>query len=157
VGRVGVSEPTGPYRIRLRGPWEVTLIDRDGTTEPPRFAYIPAEWQELFGDRAGTGVFRRRFNRPTGLEPSDEVWIVLTSVLGEVDFTINGRVSSPGESIRGVREYNVTAELQEHNLIDVRVTDDPAAHVGTPGGLWETVYLEIRTRRTEGSDECEGM
>lgn len=139
-----MSGTAEPYRIRLRGPWEVTLIERDGTAEPLRFAYIPAEWRELFGERAGTAVFRRRFNRPTGLGASDGIWIVLTSVPGEVAFEINGRVLSPGESTLDVRAYNVTAELQEHNLIELRVTDDPAAHAGRPGGLWETVCLEIR-------------
>ena len=137
----GMAEP---YRIRLRGPWEVALIDRDGTAEPLRFAYIPAEWRELFGDRAGTGVFRRRFNRPTGLEPSNEIWIVFQAIPGDVSFEINGLALSPCELTPERRAYDVTAELQEFNLMEVRVTDDPAAHAGRPGGLWETVWLEIR-------------
>ena len=139
-----MSSVSEPYRIRLRGPWEVTLIDRDGAAEPLRFAYIPAEWRELFGDRAGTGVFRRRFNRPTGLGPSDEIWIVFPAVPGEVSFEINGRALSPCELTAERRAYDVTAELQEFNLMEVRVTDDPAAYAGRPGGLWETVWLEIR-------------
>lgn len=138
----GIAEP---YRIRLRGPWEVTLIERDGTAEPLRFAYIPAEWRELFGDRAGTAVFRRRFNRPTGLEESDEIWIVFPAVPGEVSFEINGRALSPCELTPERRAYDVTAELQEFNLMEVQVKDDPASHAGRPGGLCETVYLEIRT------------
>jgi hypothetical protein len=152
-----MSETVEPYRIRLRGPWEVTLIERDGTAEPLRFAYIPAEWRELFGDRAGTGVFRRRFNRPTGLGPADEIWIVLTSVPGEVKFEINGRALSSCALTAERRAYDVTAELQEHNLIEVHVTDDPAEHAGTPGGLWETVCLEIRAGGTEGSEGSEGV
>ena len=74
-----MSSTNEPYRIRLRGPWEVALIERDGTAAPLRFAYIPAEWRELFGERAGTGVFRRRFNRPASgdawcFHRGDDLW-----------------------------------------------------------------------------------
>jgi hypothetical protein len=136
-----------PYRIRLRGPWEVTLIDPAGAAEPFRYAYIPAAWTELFGDRPGTAVFRRHFNRSPGVEPDDQVWIVLPAAPGQVEFQINGHPLEPGESSRESLAFDVTPHIQEFNVLEVRIADDPADHPGSPAGLWDTVLLEIRAGR----------
>jgi hypothetical protein len=137
-----------PYRIRLRGPWEVTLIDTAGAAEPFRYAYIPAEWRELFGERAGTAIFRRHFNRSPGQEPDDRVWIVLPAAPGRVEFQINGHSLTPGESSAQRLAFDITPHIGEFNVLEVRITDDPAEHAGRPGGLWDTVVLEIRGGRT---------
>lgn len=137
-----------PYRIRLRGPWEVTLIDPSGAAEPFRYAYIPAAWTDLFGDRPGTAVFRRHFNRSPGVAPEDQVWIVLPAAPGHVEFQINGHPVAPAESTPQSLAFDITPHIQEFNVLEVRITDDPAAHAGQPGGLWDTVLLEIRGGHT---------
>ncbi|QDU41432.1 Glycosyl hydrolases family 2, sugar binding domain [Maioricimonas rarisocia] len=138
------------HRIRLRGPWEVAL-GKVGESAPADASFrrvtMPASWQELFGNEAGTGWFRRRFNQPTGLEPHERVCIALPDVPGDVHMALNGTdvASQPASASRLVAD--VTDLLQLANRLEVRVTFDPGESPETPGGLWQTVHLEIHNEK----------
>jgi hypothetical protein len=157
---------TEPYRIRLRGPWEVAWrrsreprvesqesrveSQRDRATpdsdagSAPEFdtQYLPAAWRELFGEEAGSARFRRRFNRPTNLGPQQRVSIVLQDVAGGVSLWINRHpVAAAKAQERAV--FDVTEHLEDYNLLEVEIAFDPAHDRHSPGGLWQPVLLEI--------------
>src|SRR5688572_10261437 len=78
------------HTIRLRGPWELEPVERfvprsDGTYSsqmhelpPPCRCQMPADWGEALGnDFLGVVRYSRTFNRPTNLDPHEEVWLVV--------------------------------------------------------------------------------
>lgn len=141
------------HRIRLRGPWEFAL-GKLGESAPAdasfRPATMPASWQELFGDRAGTAWFRRRFNQPTGLEPHERVLIALTDVPGEVRLSLNGVPAELRSDAERRRVADVTELLALANRLEVSVTFDPGENPGVTGGLWQIVFLEIHNEKRAG-------
>ncbi len=104
---------------------------------------MPASWQDLFGDRAGTALFRRRFNRPSNLGPEQRVRIVLSRVQCDVTLRVNGDpvaiTTGPAEEIVG----DVTDQLREFNLLEVELCCDQISDSDGPVGLWRPVVLEI--------------
>ncbi len=82
------------HSIRLRDPWE---------TEPAR------------GD-SGRVRLGRRFGRPTGLGPSDVVWLVVEGAAPSGVVTLNG---SPLGEAPG--RFDVTTELAERNHVTIEV------------------------------------
>jgi hypothetical protein len=105
---------------------------------------MPATWQSLFGDAAGTARFRRRFNRPTNLDPDERVFLVFGGLAGWVRVSLNGAELGSLSAGHDPAEFDVTPRLAPRNTLDVEVTFDPAAVAGRPGGLWAPVALEIR-------------
>jgi hypothetical protein len=110
------------HTIRLRDPWDV---------EPAA---------------GGLRRHRRFFNKPTGLEAGDRVWIVVEGAVGFVELTLNG--SPPphtGEQGSGEdsasRAYDVTALLNLRNELVIVTSDAPSSSRGE-------VRLEIRTPST---------
>jgi hypothetical protein len=83
-----------PHAIRLRDPWK----------------------QEL---RAGGGtLFTRHFHRPTGLDDSSRVWLVIEGVTGAAEVTLNDRrLEGSGPIVR----CDFTAELRPNNLLAIAV------------------------------------
>ncbi len=102
------------HSIRLREPWESEPVDGD----------------------SGRVRLCRRFGRPTGLGPSDVVWLVVEGAASPGVVAINGRLlgeAGPGTPVR----FDVTSELAERNRVTIEV-DLPTA--GPPLG---EVRLEI--------------
>ena len=98
------------HSIRLREPWESEPVD----------------------GAAGRVRLGRRFGRPTGLGPSDVVWLVVEGTAPYGSVSLNGSLlgEAPGR-------FDVTAELAERNRVTIEV-DLPTA--GPPLG---EVRLEI--------------
>ena len=78
------------HTIRLRGPWQVEPLERyvlqpDGgyersTSELPAAAQMtmPADWAAVLGPRfLGARALSRNFQKPTGLESGERVWLVV--------------------------------------------------------------------------------
>ena len=129
------------HRIRLKGPWDVRLR-QDGAIDEYRRESMPQDWRQLFGNVAGTADFRRNFHDPTGLESDERVVIYLPSGIGDVsEFKMNGQSFSP--TIDSSQRYDVTELLAGFNMIEFALTFDPHAEPDIPGGLWETVFVEI--------------
>lgn len=104
---------------------------------------MPVAWQDLFGARPGTALFRRRFNRPSNLESEQRVRIVISQPRGEVTLQLNGKpvpvAVNAGETLLG----DVTDQLQDFNLLEVQLTCDVPSDSDSPAGLWRPVVLEI--------------
>jgi hypothetical protein len=144
-------EPHDRHWIRLRGPWEVCWIE-EGTPQPTSRVKLPATWQELFGERAGTARFVRRFQAPARLDPDERVCITLLDAGGEIRCRVNGILVEPlavplGDPACWPHErclsFDVTDLLQPSNRLTLDVTVRDAA--APNAGLHQPVLLEIVT------------
>jgi hypothetical protein len=107
--------PIYPHRIRLRGPWE-----RD--------------------ERADGVRLRRRFNRPTDLDPHEQVWLVARCPVAFRGAKLN---DVPLPAAGQEAEWDITPRLADHNLLAFDLDADVARDLppGPPG----EIYLEIRS------------
>ncbi len=153
------------HTIRLRGPWSVEpiyryLLQPDGSYQstqddlpPAGRATMPADWSALFGaDFLGRVRYRRTFNKPTGLESGERVWLVVEPAQSEAWVIWKSDLVGfiyPGEP---TGRFDITDRLEDHNTLEICV-DHPAldfmrSTVGDPtklppGGLVGEVRLEI--------------
>lgn len=106
---------------------------------------MPKDWRAVFGEVSGRARFRRKFHRPTNLEPHESVFVVLTEVRGEGRVRLNdlsiGSFDSKGESA----EFEISSSMKSFNELDVEITFDPTSEEDTSGGLFGVVALEIRS------------
>ncbi|MEX0611934.1 MAG: hypothetical protein WD738_12980 [Pirellulales bacterium] len=151
--------------IRLRGPWQLEPIERyvprnggryDCSTEglpPSARATMPADWSESFGrDFLGRVRYRRTFQKPTGLETGERVWLVVEPPRSQGAVTLNDRPLGEVRSGDPPARFEITAQLDDHNRLEV-VVDHPALDAASvanddsitdlPGGLVGEVRLEI--------------
>jgi len=132
---------TVPHCIRLQGPWQVIPPGGDAATMPIDIR-IPATWQSLFGDIAGTAIFQRRFNIPTQLEEQDRVLIRVPDDAGEISrCSLNGIALSPCEA--DPQTFEITAHLREYNHLEIQLTFIPTDKTQETRELWKPVLLEI--------------
>ncbi len=162
------------HTIRLRGPWQLEPVSRyvlqpDGTyriqrEDLPEAARMtmPADWSAVFGaDFLGRVHYRRVFQKPTGLDSGERVWLVVEPAQSEACVTLKARLVGhvyPGEP---AGRFDITDRLEDHNPLDIivdhpaveLVADHPAKDVVQstvgdpkllpPGGLVGEVRLEI--------------
>ncbi|MFO1095994.1 MAG: hypothetical protein U0992_22210 [Planctomycetaceae bacterium] len=131
------------HSIKLKGPWTVRLLPSSGATGEPQVVHLPADWKAVFGDVAGTAVFQRRFNRPTGLTAGHRVRIQLHGVTELIAVRLNDRPRPVELGTDGTASVDLTDGLQPHNVLSVEIRFDPCAQPGRPGGLWQPVVIEI--------------
>jgi len=147
------------HTIRLRGPWQLEPILRyvpqaDGTVlsvtddlPSEARATMPADWSASFGgDFVGRVRYHRNFQKPTGLDAGERVFLVVEPPRsrGMVNFFDQplGEVlhdASPGR-------FDITDHLQDHNRLDIIVEHPSAGREGEAsqaGGLIGEVRLEI--------------
>jgi hypothetical protein len=153
------------HNIRLRGPWQVEAIERyvrraDGTygrsSEPMPAAVrmaMPADWSAaLGGDFLGRVRYSRIFQKPTGLDTGERVFLVVEPARSLGSVSVNskrlGAVCWGGAAGR----FDVTDLLDDHNRLEIVVQhpvldgmqeqndDDSTSSVG---GLVGEVRLEI--------------
>ena len=144
-------EPPDRHWIRLRGPWEVCWLG-EGTPHPPDRVKLPAAWSEVFGRRAGTARFVRRFQAPTGLDHDERVCITLLEFEGDARCSVNDTTVEPLAVPLGdpgcwpherCLSFDITGLLQPSNqlTLDITVEDADAPNAG----LHQPVLLEIIT------------
>ncbi len=113
------SQPAPVHRIRLRHPWQ--------------------QWATPLGTR-----WQRRFNRPSGLGPTQRVWIVVAGIEASGTAALNGQVIGAlcGQADRP-SAFEVTHLLRPHNQLELELAAPPLAGDSprsTPGKVW----IEIR-------------
>jgi len=90
------------HTIRLRGPWEIE----------------PRE------DAVGTFRCTRHFNKPTGLEGGERVWLAIERSSGPASVSLNGApIGEPSRQPIGqsASRCDVTGLLQPHNKLVIEV------------------------------------
>lgn len=133
----GTEDREPPHRIRLRGPWEAAWLDAAGVAGPfVRFPF-PGVWRELPGSPSERARLRRRFARPSNLEPAERVWLVCEALPPEAEVRLDGLPLEP----RAAR-WDVTDRLRGSHLLEIEL---PA---GAPDGpiLPGEVRIEIEAR-----------
>jgi hypothetical protein len=151
--------------IRLRGPWRVEPLERfvphgdghyqrstDGLPFGSRMT-MPADWSELCGrEFLGRVRYCRVFQKPTGLDSGERVYLVIEPARSYGDVTLNrkrlGDVVWGGPPAR----WHITELLEDHNQLEIVVDhplldeslgpgDDDSTRFA--GGLVGEVRLEI--------------
>jgi hypothetical protein len=114
---------------------------------------MPADWSESLGpDFIGRVRYVRTFQKPTGLEPGDKVWLCVEPPrsLGIVRLANHplGRVHGSGSAGR----FEITTLLADRNRLEIVVEHPALDEEGKPadgflsrgpGGLVGEVRLEI--------------
>jgi hypothetical protein len=153
------------HTIRLRGPWNVEPLKRfvlqaDGSYRATENdlpsatrATMPADWSALFGaDFLGRVRYRRTFQKPTGLDSGERVWLVVEPAQSEACVLWKGDLLGFIYPSEPAGRFDITDRLEDHNTLEICV-DHPAldfmrSTVGdptklSPGGLVGEVRLEI--------------
>jgi hypothetical protein len=153
------------HTIRLRGPWQVEawkrfVLQPDGSYKPenerlpaPGRMTMPADWSALLGaEFLGRVRYRRTFQKPTGLESGERVWLVVEPARSEACIVWKGDLVGFVRAGEEPGRFDITERLEDHNAIEIFV-DHPALEamrstVGDPdkllpGGLIGEVRLEI--------------
>lgn len=126
------------HLIRLHGPWEVAPVARyaqqaneswalSGESLPaPGTVKLPGDWSAALGvDFRGIARFTRRFHKPTGLHPGDQVWLTVDVSAHDVRLTLNGErlaPSTPASSAARPR-FEITERLLASNLLTIEVSN----------------------------------
>lgn len=112
-------ERTAVHRIRLRPPWQSEATP-------------------------GSVRWQRRFNRPSGLSPTQRVWIVVWAVAFPGTATLNGKALG---ALSGQADtpsaFDVTDLLQAHNRLELDLEAAGLAGVPKAAGPGQ-VWIEIR-------------
>jgi hypothetical protein len=160
--------------IRLRGPWTIEPLKRfvlqadgsyratEGDLPSPARATMPADWSALFGaDFLGRVRYRRTFQKPTGLESGERVFLVVETQQSSACVTMKGQLVGFVYVGEPAGRFDITERLEDHNQLEIFV-DHPSVQliaehpvytalrstVGdpmrlSPGGLVGDVRLEI--------------
>jgi hypothetical protein len=112
--------------IRLRSPWRKQI---EGEIQSRRVDVPDCEQDEGKQELAtGSAVlYRRRFNRPTGLQPDNHVWLRVSDWSGSLHCVlINHKpLVSGGVIKRKPFELDITAYLALHNELEIRLVANP--------------------------------
>lgn len=95
----------------------------------PHLIRLGAAWEPLQSAGGGSTTWRRRFGRPSGLQPGDRVillWERSAPVTETPSFTLNGRPLPRVASGVSRWEHDVTALLDDRNEL-VLEADGPAS------------------------------
>lgn len=86
----------------------------------------------------------RRFNRPSGLTPSQRVWIVVRGIAALGTATLNGQALGSLSGQADIpAEFDVTPLLRPHNRLELQL-DTPCAEGRFASELPGQVWIEIR-------------
>lgn len=153
-----------PHVIRLRGPWHFEVLPtQDTDTEPagdapaasatdshdPRpagSAPLPHDWTSGVecGDQSRI-CWRRRFSRPSNLDPGEAVWLCIAGRGATLAIVLNGQSLGTIAATDPPREFDVTLHLKPRNELEIEVVGLPASPVAPPAKKTEAnVRLEIR-------------
>lgn len=152
---------THPHSIRLRGPWDVTVITDHAAAAvssarslSARRVVMPTSWAGMLGTAfRGRVKCERSFARPTGLELHERVWLVCEGVDARGQVTLNGVHLGSIDGYALPARFEITSLLAPRNacVIEVEVPPLDAAEsrelrpgrTRAAGGLIGDVRLEI--------------
>ncbi len=132
--------------IRLRGPWEYEPLSPSAASSPsvqpsPGRVKLPTDWADLRSrNLSGRVRFRRRFHRPTGLSPHQQVVIVVEQVPPATAVALDDRPLGQTREAGTPTEFDITTRLRDSNVLTLEIELPPPSATGPFG----EVRLEIR-------------
>ncbi|GAA4449811.1 hypothetical protein [Novipirellula rosea] len=125
------------HTIRLRYPWTKQRHQED--TGATRVNVPERDEDVLAAESPVATTYTRNFNRPTGIESDDRVWLRITSWQGKLaSLRINGQPQPTGTP---PLEIELSDQWALHNKIEIQI--DPVD--GDPVRFDGDVTLEIQT------------
>lgn len=163
-GFVFSPKPASPHVIRLRGPWNIRPLSRQGAAgahDATCFAagfrqQMPADWSAALGcDFCGEARYQRFFHRPTGIDAGERVWLVCHGAIDQAVVVLNGKRVGEFAGPSAAARFDVTGLLAPRNELLIDVTFLATLGDGEPaedrcGGLTGEVRLEIFPRPDSG-------
>ena len=107
---------------------------------------LPDEWDRL-PVLSEAVWFRRRFNAPTGITPTDQIRVAITALQLPTSVMVNGQVVSKLSTPLGeipVLRCDITPALAERNLLEI-VFASGIIPPNLDGGMGRPVVLEIES------------
>ncbi|HEX3659137.1 MAG TPA: hypothetical protein VHV55_25335 [Pirellulales bacterium] len=148
-----------PHTIRLRGLWGYeVLVDRSPAALRPDalngVMHVPGDWSGTLGSGfRGRVRYRRTFNWPSELDPTERVWLAIDGVDAHGDATLNGQPLGTIDGHARPARFDITSQLAAHNelLVDVNCPAGSPAEAAKlrpgrehlAGGLIGAVRLEV--------------
>ena len=105
------------HSIRLRGPWDFSIA---GTQIAGRIEF-PCDWSEIPSPAAVAVRFRRYFHLPTGLEPGNQVLIVLRCQAPHLTAQLNGAELALERQSDEAYQADVTRQLAARNELTINL------------------------------------
>lgn len=149
-----------PHVIRLRGPWHfevspVVQLDREATGAAaaiplaPRSAGsapLPGDWVSGIACPAGARIcWRRRFSRPTNLDPGEAVWLCIAGRGATLAISLNGDKLGAINALEASRDFEVRGRLHPRNELAIEILEPPNIPADAPVKKHDAnVRLEIR-------------
>lgn len=128
---------TSEHLIRLQRAWQRLEWDAEETLLSNRGVILPDD--QPLDDRSVYVTYERRFNRPSNLGPSEQVWLC-TELLGSCQrVAINEQRLPHADSML---EVELTYQLLPHNYLQIFMTRQSAVSASTA-----TAVLKIISRK----------
>jgi hypothetical protein len=148
------------HTIRLRGPWSVEPVERyvlraDGEYERSTAGLpaatkmmMPANWGAILGATfLGLVRYQRAFQKPTGLNSGEHVWLVVDQPRSRGSVELNhqrlGEAGGRFDITEYLDDHNQLEIVVEHPALDARGVARDDGDTGSLGGLVGEVRLEI--------------
>lgn len=97
---------------------------------------------------AGKACFRRRFHKPTNLDPEEKVYIVCSQLRGRARINVNETVLGTCDGYQEMIDFEITPLLKDANelAIEIEYSIEEASQHNL---LWEWVAIDIRSENDE--------
>ncbi len=146
-----MTVPSSVHRIRLQGPWEWAVPTPHSTQAWTwNRVRLPDDWDRL-PVIEGPVWFRRRFNSPTGMTPTDRIRVAIPTLHRPIEVILNGQALPAlpplSSGMTSTICYEIAHILTERNLLEI-VFAQGIRPPEIDGGLGRPVVLEIDSTPT---------
>ncbi|MEZ6065792.1 MAG: hypothetical protein R3B90_08820 [Planctomycetaceae bacterium] len=122
--------PPDLYPIRLQGPWEIAAADAVGVLLSHRRIKLPCRLPAEWSAATSRIELRRRFHRPTNLDPEEAVVILLPAGCRPLCIALNNLPCDDQRLLDERVTARVTDLLQPSNELRIEVSPDDAPSLG---------------------------
>jgi hypothetical protein len=118
----GTSSPTPSPGATTPNPASESPLAQPPDLPAAGRAQLPADWSAALGQSfCGRVRYTRRFNRPTNLDPSERVWLVIDGVDAHGDCAINGHKLGTIDGYALPAASDITSLLAPSNVLEIEV------------------------------------
>lgn len=119
------SKQHEPHIIRLRGPWQRTVLcdEREDTSNDAKMTVrMPVSWgNDLGEDFRGKVRYRRMFNRPTGIDELTDIRLRFERLVGNAVILLNQKQLGAIQWPDVTGQFAINGLLEPRNQLDVEI------------------------------------